>query len=305
MSLIKKNKLKVIFKLFVFSILTASMIIIINVTNNIYSNKKTNKIIEEMNLLIQIYYPNSYIGQTEIYNLGFYNYIYNCLFYKNIDGNLIRSLEINKSGGLFGTNYNVFNDNSMSKSISDLNDINWNNRKITNNGLKELLFIHPNAKFNNIIDDKNILEEINSDKLIEVAVSFDKSYSISDINNILNNDLVTFYWVNVNPVSNNILDNIYMENDVIGIKLRDSNNKKIKDYSRKFINALENLKSSEFNYLPYDNIYSDISGNNNILEEDDILINGAVLVGTKSAIIENIPTDIINYIFIGNIVDKY
>lgn len=306
MKLTKNSRLRLICKFTKYPLIILLVYILTNITSNIYCSSNFNKIVEEMDLKCNITFPNSYVGETELYNLGLYNYMYSFSLYKNINGHVIPSLKSNGSEGLLGTNYSSFN---MSKSISNLDNLNWNNRKYTNLGLRQLIFISPNNELTDIVDDRKLLDEISSEKTIEVSISFDKPYDFSYVTNLLDNNLTSFYWINTNTnstPSHDILDNIYLESDVIGIKLKDKDNNKIENCNEDFfIDILENLRLSKYQSLPYDKIYSSIAGDDNILEKSDIQISGAVLVGNKTEILKILSNDIVKYVFIGTISDKY
>ncbi|SFD03001.1 anti sigma factor C-terminal domain-containing protein [Clostridium uliginosum] len=284
--------------------------IILNMTSNMYCSKNQNEFIEENQLRYKISYPNTYIGENRTYELGFYKYMTNNLLYKNLSGKILPYGNVEEIGGLVGVNSGVISTGRMSKAISKLEDTKFNKRKSDISGLRELLFIYPNSDLEDVVDDRKILTEIDSDKILEISISFDKPYSLNDVKSEIGEDFTTFYWVddkfNLNTSnSKDSINDICLENDVFGIKLLNEDGKKVANAEKTFVQALQELQDNKHATFPYNKLYLSIAGENRNLEVDDIKINGAVLVGNKDELSHVLSNKNIKYIFIGSIVDKY
>lgn len=61
-------------------------------------------------------------------------------------------------------------------------------------GERELEFFHPKVNYKNIYDDRDLLKHIDDHTLVEMAFSFDKGYSIAEVQEIFKGNLA-WYWV--------------------------------------------------------------------------------------------------------------
>ena len=58
-----------------------------------------------------------------------------------------------------------------------------------------MMFFHPNVTYKAYKNDLAELSQISDDKIIEVGLSLDKPYSISEISEILPDTDIGWYWV--------------------------------------------------------------------------------------------------------------
>ena len=54
------------------------------------------------------------------------------------------------------------------------------------------------------INDFNLLSQIDNSKTVEMALSFDNQYSFDEVNELINSDLINFYWVDYSKPEENI-----------------------------------------------------------------------------------------------------
>lgn len=169
-------------------------------------------------------------------------------------------------------------------------------------GLKNLIFKYPYINYENIIKDFKHLDEIEDNKIVEMALSFDKQYTFEEVNNMINKDLITFYWVDNNSEEqkkNKINSNLRFDDNqesVIGIKSMNQYGDimyDLKDRQDNFIDAVKKLR---------------LSGNEEIvqnIDENNIEINGIVVIGTLKEIKELKDNTMIKHAILGNVVGKY
>ncbi len=208
----------------------------------------------------------------------------------------------------------------MAISNSQLND-NISERSSDAYGLRKLQFSYPYVNYEkniydyqtennkipdntsssdkeNIINDFQYLNEIDDDKIVEMAVSFNKEYSYEEVNKMLDSNLITFYWVDNNSEYEK-QHAVELKNpafNVIGIKSTDGSGEFRVDVDSRMENfktALKQLKEiGDTQYI--ENI-----------DEKNIKIAGAVVVGSPKELkgIQNNP--IIKHAILGTVVDKY
>ena len=63
------------------------------------------------------------------------------------------------------------------------------------NGYQKMRFYHPTISYKEYINDLNQVDEIPNDKLIEMAISFDKPYTIEELYRILPDVHKSWYWI--------------------------------------------------------------------------------------------------------------
>lgn len=208
----------------------------------------------------------------------------------------------------------------------DINKVNFDNYLVTgeNNtysyyGNKVMEFYHPLVEYDKYSNDLSKVNDIDSNKNIEMALSFDKQYTLEEVENILPKD-VKINWLWVDTYKDNSLESlkkfdngitqmeakILTENQVVGfhtIKQNGTYNEKpVEDF-------IENIKFGLSHGGKYkeeiNNIYKDLTENNKDLTESDIKIIGAVVVADKDNLskLKNINT--IKSSSLGVINDKY
>ena len=135
-----------------------------------------------------------------------------------------------------------------------------------------------------------------------MALSFDKQYTFEEVNNMVNKNLITFYWVDNRSdeqKENKINANSKLDENqdtVIGIKSMNQYGDimyNVKDRQDNFIDAVKKLR---------------LNGKNEIvqnIDENNIKISGVVVVGSTTELKAIQENSMIKYAIIGNVVDKY
>lgn len=163
--------------------------IIINIGNAILVLYMSNQTYQSMDVYIKLTIPNGYISSS-VDTFSFLGGRSNYTISRNVDGKpvilenrvmpfgllpqLIMTRERGSGGQVTGqwpTNYWEYGYNMM-------------------------FFFHPDIAYKEYKNDLVKLSEVSDNKVIELGLSFDKPYTISDISKILPNVKINWYWVN-------------------------------------------------------------------------------------------------------------
>jgi len=187
-------------------------------------------------------------------------------------------------------------------------------------GQRMMTFFYPQIQYKSVNDDLTYLQDIPGDKLVEMALSFDKGYSVDKAIKLIPQKLTTaFLWVNdvtedaelhmreyVNkePVTGSPL--VRSANTVYGFSLLEpSGEAKVKP-AQQFISSIQagvTLKSrwqGEFKRLN-----ETIAGVDGQLVVEDIVINGVVVTGTAENLQQLQKLPFIKASSLGIVADKY
>lgn len=310
---LRKNKILSYLKIILISVVSAVVVLFaayIAVDSLNFKYLQSKQMIEEDRLsnYYRIGYPNRYIGEYYRYNDLLKGEI-DCTTYKNLDGRILYAGTEKRVFGLFNLRSGLFWGGMVAQQLADdgISSISTDlkNRQSSVYGLRYMTFYYPYVEYKNGINDMQLLSQISNDKIVEIGLSFDKKYSLNDIKMLIPNDLGTFYWVD--DKSSNEKESLKErkwacgENDIHGIKLLDEFGKIVEKPEKDFIRALTWLKDTEF----YKDIYINIAGSDGNLDESDIYVQGAVLVGTPDNIAQLKDKPFIKYATLGSVVDKY
>lgn len=266
------------------------------------------QIIEENKLsnCYKIRYPNRYIGEFYRYN-GLFKGELEYTTYKNLDGRILYAGTEKTVFGLFNSRGGISWSGMVAQQLEDdSTNVELKDRQSSVYGLRYMTFYYPYIEYRSGINDMEMLNQISNYKIVEIGISFDKRYSLNDAETLIPKDLVTFYWVddkNSNE-KGNLKEQKWAcgENDIHGIKLLNKWGETVEEPGEDFIRALTQLKSAD-NF--YKDIYIKIAGNDGNLDESDIYIQGAVLVGNPDSIAQLKDEPFIKYATLGSVVDKY
>lgn len=279
-------------------ILLLTIFFIYNTINIEFCEDRLNEITYEQSLKYSIFNPNIEVGRTETTMLGGFKYTHKTLTYRNIRGNISLEDEHNVIDGLLPIYNSKTNQGQLSDKVSGVSNLSYDKRLHSLGGERQLVFIKPNNEKEVINDDRKLLEEFKDNDIIEVAISFDKSYNIDFIKDYLMRDITTFIWINdESSFISRFEDNIFLGSEIFGIKLISEYDDLIID---KFIDSLISLKGLKYQSLNYDRIYEFLVGEDEKLTKNDLLVNGVTLVGNKNQILNYINNDFVKYVFVGS-----
>ncbi len=300
---VKNDRKKLNLKICIISVI--SVLIIITLCNlslsflsNKYIDKQFYKNLDIKTIEFQVKYPNKFISKQNYIETGYFKFQSTYEISKKIGNRLLyagSSNEVNNISKTINTKDSYLTNGKHEVLSSDIN-----NRTDDTYGLRKLYFLYPYVNYENTINDFNFLNDIDKNKIVEMSLSFDKQYNYEQINNLINSNLITFYWVddNDNEGKKYCINNKWYENEdsIIGIKsifYNGSNLTDINDRLNKFKDSINYFKD---NWNP--NINSDIN-------LDDIKINGVVVIGTPDELKTLQNNSIIKHSIIGSVVDRY
>ncbi|PEU16087.1 anti sigma factor C-terminal domain-containing protein [Bacillus sp. AFS019443] len=208
--------------------------------------------------------------------------------------------------------YSLINSEKGSSAwISNYNEKRKNWESYNNqNGQRELSFYHPKVKYEQTPNDLNLLDEIGSNKYVEYALSFDRSYSFNEIQQLLDKSNVKWLWVDtesdeeINKMNEQEPneDKSFHRGNIYGYPYDSQNNGSSPEL---FINT---LKSSEF-YGDYADrakeVLTRLKKDNPKLNPEKIKIVGAVVTGTPDELKQYQNKEFIKASSLGATIDKF
>lgn len=302
---IKRNRKKLNLQLISIGTIVTLLIIILssiglNLLSHKYISDQFSKDLDITAMKYQICYPDSYISNQKYLETGLFKFQTTYTISKKIGGKLLLADLVNTPGGL--SKNNISKEGwFISEPFPEINN-DINSRPSTPYGLRELLFMYPYVNYPENINDFNLLSEIDKDKTIEMALSFNKEYDYTEVNQLIDSDLISFYWTDDtrnldDNISYNIENNAYTsENSVIGIKSTRYNGTTIKNTDDRLSYFKDCINYFKENHDP--NINSDI-------DLDNIKISGIVVIGSPEQLITLQNNPMIKHSILGNVVDKY
>ncbi|MCY6355933.1 anti sigma factor C-terminal domain-containing protein [Clostridium sp. ZS2-4] len=203
----------------------------------------------------------------------------------------------------------------------------YDNPKYNKYGRELMKFYYPYVKYDKYQKDLQLIDNISNNKYIEIALSFDKLYSIDEVNKLIPKDVtLTWYWVDTSnnkekeehkSSSEKYYDNnkektyispneIALEDEVYGIKVIDENSVIDEEPENRFINVIESQKDKKSRFQSeYKRIYDNLKGEDEKITKEDLKIQGVVVTGDikKTKKLKGLP--FIKASSIGVITDKY
>ncbi|MDI6601370.1 MAG: anti sigma factor C-terminal domain-containing protein [Thermoanaerobacteraceae bacterium] len=269
--------------------------------------------------------PNTYIGEVRRYHslfggrdeyatykilkdkivyTGEKSYVYGP--FKSDYGDLIGT----ESPIIFGTSYYT-------------DDLKYNKYNVL--GQREMVFYYPYIKYQDYKNDLSLLDKIGPDKYMEMALSFDRAYSIDEVRKMIPEDVtVAWYWVDdqsdeekeeskprkiKQEGTGEIVDvpaKIRSERTAYGIKAYDETGKEIPDPVSRFVGALENGKEYDTRYKwEFTRVFTNIAGKDGKITESDIKVQGVVVTGDRDSLKSLYELSFIKASSLGVVTDKY
>ncbi|MGY3188390.1 anti sigma factor C-terminal domain-containing protein [Lysinibacillus sp. TE18511] len=187
-------------------------------------------------------------------------------------------------------------------------------------GQREMLFFYPFIDYQKMRNDLALLPEMDDHKIMEVALSFDKGYSMQEALAKLPKD-VTTSWLWVKDI--NVTDDHYVkiaksdgtvekgdyllrsEENVYGFSLFNANGEVAENPAEQFVRAISSGTRQKSRLQDeYKRLEKEIGGADG-LSVNDLVIYGAVVTGNKKTLTSLQDLDFIKASSIGVITDKY
>ncbi|MGE7674503.1 anti sigma factor C-terminal domain-containing protein [Lysinibacillus sp. NPDC094403] len=204
-------------------------------------------------------------------------------------------------------------------SIGSNREEDLNSQRYNEFGQREMLFFYPFINYQKKRNDLALLPEMDDHKIMEVALSFDKGYSMQEALAKLPKDVnTTWLWVkDVNETDDHtgkieengeVVDsyNVFRsEQDVYGFSLLNANGDVAENPAEQFVRAISSGTRQKSSFQDeYKRLEKEIGGADG-LSVNDLVIYGAVVTGNKKTLANLQNLDFIKASSIGVITDKY
>ena len=273
--------------------------------NNQIVNKAHDNADEANRLLYEISQPNINIGGGK-YDYGILSGSYTYQKYKIIEDRIIPWGQETQTFNILGHN------ESSAISIYDEVSIGENEEEYriynTTNGQRTMLFYHPWFKYTTIQNDLSLIQNAPNDAVMEVAISFDQPYSVTEVQEFFKlKNKITWYWINqYNQSAKEQLEGLHNSGDstsqVYGFNVTTQYGEgDIKAHNEEdFLATLEKLKSTgNYDYI-IDNLLENV-----IQNKKEGLILGVVITGTKEELLNLKDENHIRAISLGAVAREY
>ena len=178
-------------------------------------------------------------------------------------------------------------------------------------GYNKMIFFHPDITYKEYKNDLVNLSKISNDKLIEVGVSLDRPYKISEISKILPDVNISWYWVDAfrkedleryekEAVEYDAKATYINEFNVLGVNMRPSQG--VDSFATNYNSLLYSLKTSQD--PKFSEIFSELNAEG-YTDSSKVPILGAIVYGTKDQLKSLLGNPHIKASSFGVIVDKY
>jgi len=280
------------------------------------------------NALINISAPNKYIGRYKRQGSSFriksefttYKIIEGKIVYtgkEELDFSFLSSEMITETcDSLFDYNFDIIYDYPVEH---------YGCRRYNELGQRVMVFFYPFLKYDDdkYLNDLNILDDIGNDKYLEMALSFDREYTLEEVENMLPEDItVTWYWVDdlnendkellKHPWEERIemkpsvyLSSVRSEYTAYGMDLYYNYDEEIPDPAEWFIHIITSYKDEFGKRYNFERIYNNLAGDDGKLTENDIGIFGAVVTGDPESLKPLVGMPFIKASSLGVVTDKY
>ncbi|MCY6485768.1 anti sigma factor C-terminal domain-containing protein [Clostridium aestuarii] len=307
----KKNKFKkVVRKAKWFSIIRNIIICIfvitaISIANLQTSGSKGQKLLDDIREYKYISAPNTFISQYMV-QVGALNSEIQYYTYKIIEDKPVYFDQER-------WNYSIIP--LFSETVADTTNISmgkaeseqelYDNLKYNKYGRELMKFYYPYVKYDKYKNDLQLVDKIGDNKCMEMALSFDKLYSIDEVNKLIpKNVTLTWYWVDTsndkekeehksserhyaNDKEKKYIsaNEIALEDEVYGIKVLDRNGVIYENPENRFIDVIESQKDKKSRFeTEYKRIYDNLKGKDDKITKDDLKIQGVVVTGNAEDI---------------------
>ena len=164
-------------------------------------------------------------------------------------------------------------------------------------------FYSPEFDYGFLPDERGLLEEIDNNKVVEMAFSFDASYGLEEVEDLFS-DQLNWYWVDVSTDADLEEDQqpVYGYNAYGFFQYRDT-----LESAGIFIRQLEWLREEKGHFQPEaDRIYDVMAGDDSAeLEAEDLLVSGVVVTGSPEELLAYSELPMVRAAVLGATTDKY
>lgn len=296
---IKKGKRKTIITIVFVSVIVFVVLNVVNFNTYLHFSQKAYK---EWDAYVRLSTPNGYISET----VDTRGLLGGETHYKVSKDMKIKSLVIDQKQYKFGLTPSI----SISRGIGGMIGITGEDWQFgyKENGWRDLLFFHPNITYKEYKNDEELINQMQGDKIYEVALSFDKPYTQKEIP-LFEIPEMTWFWVNtysddqLKTFKQDAEEHMWSatfirEYEALGFSTRAPifSSIKLDSEYKEFLNLLQTSISQEHN-----NAYDKMKD----INIDNVEILGMVIYGTKNEIAEITEKPFIKAISLGGVIDNY
>lgn len=327
-SIVRKAKRHSLLRIIIISFIAAGVVLTLYTFFGVKIVYKTETPIQTaVDAFYNISAPNRYIGNMPRYHETFGGKnVFST--YKIIEGRVVYTGQQEYSYGVLQKDWGSWIGSGSPAILGETTDEeNLQLRKYNELGQREMVFFYPFNKYRTYRNDLSLLEEIGSEKLMEMALSFDKTYSIDEVNRILpKNVTLAWYWIDDlseaekdNYKKTNFTDEkgktskldikwVRSERSAYGVKAYDANGAAFKQIKpeQMFIWSLESGKKHDTRYQSeFERLYKNLVGSDGKLAGEDIKVQGVVVTGAAEKLKSLRSLPFITASSLGVVVDKY
>lgn len=272
--------------------------------------------------------PNQYIGKVSRYHeiLGGRN---EYTTYKIIEGKILYSGRGDYSYGFLRNEWDnkIGTESPLILGTSyDAGDLKI--QKYNELGQREMIFFYPFISYPEYKNDLQLLASIGSNKIMEMALSFDREYTLDEIKNLLPQDVtLAWYWVDdldeqekeaskARKEQQQDSDGktyemeyparIRSEKTVYGIKAYNHNGEPLQDPAQNFAFTLQKGRKYDTSLKgEFERVYQNIAGQDDKLTKEDIKVLGVVVTGEGKNLNGLRGLSFIKASSLGVVTDKY
>lgn len=230
------------------------------------------------------------------------------------------------TSGATAIRYKLIGNKPVYMGTVDIDKVDYEEQLITENngtysyyGNKIMEFYHPLVEYDKYSNDLAEIDIVDSNKNIEMALSFDKKYTIEEVENILPKN-ISINWLWVDTIKGDELESIkkldngvtkidaqvLTQNQVVGFSTIEEDGAPKANPLDDFIEDLEfGMRKGGKYKKDIKHIYSSLSDNNETMDKNKIKIIGAVVVGDKDQLSTLKGMDIIKSSSMGVTSNKY
>lgn len=267
--------------------------------------------------------PDEFIGKLERYQgiLGGENHY---TTYKMIEGKVVYTGQEKYGFGLFRDEYlNRISIESPSIIGDSFTETDLQKQHYNELGQREMVFFYPFLQYKTYRKDVALLNHIGKDKVMEMAISFDRGYTFKEVKSLIPIKMtLTWLWVDdvnekkdnfkfkkIDEKNNKVIGSenlVRSEKTVYGISLIDENGDEETEPVQRFIRAIQSGQQYKTRWQgEFKRLNETLSGKDGRLTEDDIHYYGAVVTGDAKTLSKLKGLPFIKATSIGVITDKY
>lgn len=272
--------------------------------------------------------PNQYIGKLSRYK-GLLNGRNEYSTFKIIEGKVVYTGENEYSYGIFKDYYGnwvgTFSPLILGRSW-DAGDLEL--QRYNELGQREMVFFYPFLDYPDYKNDLQLLDNIASTKRMEMALSFDKDYTMEEVNDMLpQNVTLSWYWLDdLNEQEKesskprtqeqqrsdgttytvDYPPRLRSERTVYGIKAYDSNGTSLEEPEQQFIWAFKNGMDYDTRFKSeFERVFQNVAGEDGEITKEDLRIFGVVVTGDTESLKNLQDRSFIRAASLGVITDRY